>query len=176
MPMKKKTFIAVIIILVLAISFLLVGLYWANLGNHQIDTSWVAKAKELAKNYSPITTNFTTPDVAISYCNMYLVRNGSEQLIYYGNGDTLSKYLGDLLNGPTIDKGTVSQDYLDKVLAKDEVVILGYRKSIFAPSHPTAKYYMGYFILEDNLNQGPFGTIIGREISTSNLHLLAIHR
>jgi hypothetical protein len=41
-------------------------------------------------------------------------------------------------------------------------------------SNPEAKYYAGYFILEDNLNEGLKGAIIAKEIQTNNLNLLTI--
>jgi hypothetical protein len=45
---------------------------------------------------------------------MYLAENGTEQLIYYGNGDELSTYLGNILNNATIQKA-VSQDFLESI-------------------------------------------------------------
>lgn len=173
----KRIAIAVVLITVIALFGALIGYYWANLNNKQIDTSWVAKAEGLVQNYQPYNnTQSNSPNVTLAYCSMYLVENGTEQLIYYGNGDTLSTYLGELLKNATIQKGTINQDHLDKVLATDRVVLLSYRISILHMSDPTAKYYMGYFILEDNLNEGLEGTIIARDISSNNLSLLAVRR
>jgi hypothetical protein len=173
----KRAVLTILLITVIALSGALIGYYWANLNNRQIDTSWVAKAEGLLQGYQPY--NNTQPnslDVTLAYCNMYLVENGTEQLIYYGNGDALSTYLGELLENATVQKGTVNQDHLDRVLATDRAVILSYRISILAMSDPTAKYYMGYFILEDDLNEGLEGTIIAREISSNGLSLLAVSR
>ncbi len=62
----------------------------------------------------PNGTQYTSPGVTLSYCNMYLAENGTEQLIYYGNGDELSSYLGNILNNATIQKA-VSQDFLESI-------------------------------------------------------------
>jgi hypothetical protein len=143
------------------------------LPSYQIDTSWIIDAKQLVQNYQPYTNN-SNPEVTLSYCNMYMAENGAEQLIYYGNGDTLSTYLGDLLRNATVEKGSTSEDYLARVLANDMVVVLTYRVSILGMQHPEAKYYQGYFILEDNLNEGLRGMVIAREMATNYLDLVAV--
>lgn len=154
------------------ISFALVGYYLAN--NNQADISWVETVNNSLKDYEPYSneTQYTNPDVTLSARNMYLVENGPEQLIYYGNGDTLSLYLGDLLKKANINKGPISEDYLDRALENDKVVILTYRSSILHIIDSEAKYYAGYFILKDNLNDLLKGTIIARENITNNLILL----
>ncbi len=123
--------------------------------NPQIDSSWVETVNNLLKTYEtyPNQTQYANPEVTLSACNMYLVENGSEQLIYYGNGDPLSVYLGELLKKTNIQKNAVSEGYLDKVLANDRVIILNYRLSILHMIDSDAKYYAGYFILEDNLSE-----------------------
>jgi hypothetical protein len=172
MPMNKKKFVAAIAIF--ALLFSLVGMQSLSaLPSYQADTSWIIVAKQLVQNYQPYA-NTSNPEVTLSYCNMYMAENGTKQLIYYGNGDTLSIYLGELLRNGTIYKGSTSEDYLDKVLANGTAIILTYRVSILATQYPEAKYYQGCFILEDKLNEGLQGTIIAREMNTSDLVLLGV--
>jgi hypothetical protein len=139
----------------------------------QIDISWVGEAKQLAQGYQPYTDD-SAPEVTLSFCNMYKVENGTRQLIYYGNGDALSTYLGELLSNATVNMGNISEDQLGKVLTNNAVLILTYRASILATQFPEAKYYQGCFILEDKLNEGLQGTIIARGLITSDLALLGV--
>ena len=165
--MKRKIALAVGVLVVLSFTFSFLGYYWYL--HSQVDLSWIEPANNLLRNYKayPNETQYTNPEVTLSARNMYLVENGSEQLIYYGNGDTLSLYLGDLLKEANMQKGPVSEDYLSKVLANDKVVTLRYRSSILHIIDSETKYYTGYFILEDNLNDSLKGTIIAREIAVS---------
>ena len=172
--MKKAHLIAVAVTVVVLL-VLVLGLLWVGL-NTRIDASWTAEVEVLVEGYQlyPEGAERSNPDVTISACSMYLAENGTERLIYYGNGDALSGYLGGLLRNASMRVGAVSEGYLDEVLANDKVVVLSYRITILGLDEPGAKYYMGYFILEDNLGRDLQGFIIAREIQTNNLQLLAI--
>ena len=131
---------------------------------------WISKANAMLQDYEPLKDEQQNdPNVTLSFLNMYLVESGNQQLIYCGNGDELSKLLGDLLNNQTQTKGSVDQEFLDKILSNDKVLILTYRISILAMINPQAEYYQGYFILEDNLNKSFEGAIIARGIQTGHL-------
>jgi hypothetical protein len=67
----KRMVIAVVLIIVIALSDALIGYYWANLNNKQIDTSLVAKADGLAQGYQPYNntqhnTQPNSPEVTIA--------------------------------------------------------------------------------------------------------------
>ncbi len=173
--MKGKLLIGVVVILIFVLSL---SYYAISLSGKQIDTSWIPKVEQLAQTYQPYPngTYYSNPDVTLSYLNMFITENGTEQLIYFGNGDILSTYLAGLLNNATIKKGVVNETYLDQVLASDKVVTLNYRLSILTEYNRDAKYYSAFFTLKDNLGTGLEGIIIARDIHSSNLDLLAVSK
>ncbi len=179
--MIRRLVVGVAVIAVLSISLLAAGYYWANNEQQldaQIDTSWTETVKIRLQNYQsyPESVAQSSPDVTISYCNVFVAENGTEQLIYYGNGNELSSYLGELLKDATLQKGTASEELVNRVLENDTVVILTYRASVLHLMNPDAKYYKAYFILQDNLNEGLKGTIIANEINSDHMDILAISK
>lgn len=108
----------------------------------------------------------------MAYCRLYLAENGTENLVYYGNPDTLGGYLTDLLRRINVQKmSSVTEEFLDNVLVNGKVAIIDYRLSVIPQSQ---KFYAGYFILEDNLNGGLVGSIVMRARQTDALSVWGI--
>jgi hypothetical protein len=174
--MNKKTVIVIGAIVVLAVSFAVVGYNWYR--NSQVDTSWVETANGLLSNYHSYindTGGWNSP-ITMSFIRMYTVGNGSSGLIYYGDGDKLSIYLTNLLKQANIQKGTVNWNQAEAILSSGKSVELTYRAGS-APgtfSDVPRKYNVAYFIL-DSQNEDMKGTIIA-EGSTDRFDILAVSK
>lgn len=177
--MRKKVVIAAIIIIVLAVSSLAVGYYWTNLRNNQTDTSWVETAKNLLGNYHSYI-NETQPansPITMSFIRMYYrLENGTSGLLYYGDGDTLSIYLTNLLKQASTKEDTMNWNQVHEILSTSKALTLSYRAGS-APgtfSEVTSKYNVAYFIL-DSQNEDMKGTIIA-EFSSDRFDVLALSK
>lgn len=140
-----------------------------------MDASWVSTVNGMIDDYTPCPDD--DPEVFMAYCRLYIAENGTQNLLYYGNPDALGNYLADIIDNLRLQKqADVSEEFLDKVLATNKVAIIDYRVSILRMMSPSEKFYMGFFILEDNLNAGLCGTVIVREVETNGLGLWAVSK
>jgi hypothetical protein len=69
--------------------------------------------------------------------------------------------------------GSVSSEFLDRVLASDKVVAIFYRGSTLQFGGQQ-RFYTGYFVLKDNLNENLLGRFIAEEVGKQGLSLWAI--
>jgi len=169
-----------ILVLVLICTSFVIGFNWVTshlqmqssyVSPTLIDISWVETVNNMIENYNPCS-NTTDPGVFLAYCRLYLAENGTENLVYYGNPDTLGGYLTDLLRRINVQKmSSVTEEFLDNVLVNGKVAIIDYRLSVIPQSQ---KFYAGYFILEDNLNGGLVGSIVMRARQTDALSVWGI--
>ena len=115
--MKKKQVIAICIIAALAISLILVA--YNSYRNTQVDTLWVETANSMLKDYPSYVNDSrvdNNPDWGLSILQLHFLENGTNRILYVGNGDTLCNYLINLLKQNSIQKGTISQEQLEKIL------------------------------------------------------------
>jgi hypothetical protein len=100
-----------ILVLVLICTSFVIGFNWVTshlqmqssyVSPTLVDISWVETVNNMIENYNPYP-NTTDPGVFLAYCRLYLAENGTENLVYYGNPDTLGGYLTDLLRRDTLD-------------------------------------------------------------------------
>ena len=100
-----------------------------------------------------------TPEVI----NVYFAENGSERLIYYGDGNNFTNYLTDLMESVNYQKvARVSEVFLGEVMQNDAVVNLTYNITMVMADHPTQRFYEAYFVLQDNQNMDLTGAIFVR--------------
>ena len=171
---KRKRILVVGLVVVIALSSFVVAYYWYK--STQIDTSWIQTVNNSLPNYPPYS-NQTESNIegTIEYCRVYLSENGTEQLIYYGNGGTLGQYLTNLLKDANIRIGSISETKVTEVLGRDKVVTMAYRPSVLMFGGQQ-RFYEGYFVLEDNLNEGLSGKIITVEVGKQGYSLWAISK
>ncbi len=177
MALKKRTVLLILGLVILAISFAWIGYDW--LRNNSVDTSWVETADNLMGNYHSCindTGGWNSP-ITMSFIRMYYrVENGTDGLLYYGDGDTLSIYLTNLLKQANIQKGTMNWNQVHEILSFSKALILTYRAGS-APgtfSDVMRKYNVAYFIV-DSQNEDMKGTIIA-EWSTDRYDILAVSK
>ena len=131
----------------------------------QIDTSWIPVVEQLlqdAKPYPPDNSSLS-PAANPEVINVYLAENGSEQLIYYGDGSNLSNYLTALMESVNYQKvPRVSEVFIGEVMQNDTVVNLNYNITMVLANNPTQRFYAAYFVLQDNQNVGLTGAIFVR--------------
>jgi hypothetical protein len=87
-------------------------------------------------------------------------------------------YLTDLLLKASLQlqpSGSISSDFLGRVLASDKVVAINYRLSTLQFGGQQ-RFSEGYFVLEDNLNEGLSGKIITVEVGKQGYGLWAISK
>jgi hypothetical protein len=184
--MKKTVLAATILIIVLFVG-VVVGFYLTNQKSNtdQIDSSWVEDINQLLKNVTPITnsTEYSNPNVLLSYCRTYLYENGTSSLIEFGNAgnnvtDPVNTYLNNLLlkaNLQLQQNGSISSDFLDKVLATDKVVEINYRLSTMQFGGQK-RFSSCYFVVKDYLNEDLLGKMIVSEVGKQGLSLWAISK
>jgi hypothetical protein len=140
----------------------------------QVDTSWISTVEQLlqeAQPYPPNNSSLSHP-ANPQILNVYLNENGTEQLIYYGSGSNLSNYLYDLMESVNVERDpTVAEYYLSKVMLNDKVVSLHYNLTLVSQNYSSQRFYVAYFVLEDNLNEGLTGAIFVRNTQASLGHL-----
>jgi hypothetical protein len=139
-----------------------------------IDTSWIATVEQLleeAKPYPPNNSSLSHP-ANPEMLNVYLNQNGSEQLIYFGNGSALSNYLYELKESVNLQKdSTVSEYYLGEVMAANKVVSIHFNKAWAKQNYPSLRFYDAYFVLENNSNENLSGAIFVRNAHVNIGHL-----
>jgi hypothetical protein len=135
--------------------------------------AWVAPVEQMLKEAKPYPTNNSLSHPANpEVLNIYLNQNGTQQLVYYGEGDNFSSYLTGLMEQINVE-GTqkVSEVYLGKIMQTDKVVNLNYNLTMLSTEKSTQKYYSAYFVLEDNLNENLTGAILVRNVDAQFGHL-----
>lgn len=173
--LKRKFIIPSILISVGIISVALIVICQTTIPPAEVDTSWISTVEQMienAKPYPPNNSSLSHP-ANPEYLNVYLQENGTSRLIYYGNGGELSDYLNQLLESANLEKNhRVGELYISKVMANDKVVTLSYNLTMLSNmADSTKRFYQGYFILQDNLDEGLSGAIFAREIHYSDSHL-----
>jgi len=104
--------------------------------------------------------------------NVYLRENGSERLIYFGNGSTLSNYLYELKESVNFKKDSpVDEYYLGKVMEANKVISIHFNMTWAKQNYPSLRFYDAYFVLEDNLNEDLTGAIFVRNAQVNIWHL-----
>jgi hypothetical protein len=181
----KKTVLAAIMIIVFSVS-VIVGFYLTNLESNtdQIDSSWVEDINQLLKNLTPYanSTEYSNPNILLSYCQTHLYENGTSSLIEFGNAgndntNPVNTYLNNLLlkaNLQLQQNGSISIDFLNRVLATDKVVEISYRLSTMQFGGQQ-RFSSGYFVLKDYLNEDLLGKMIVSEVG-KGLSLWAISK
>ena len=166
-----------IAVVVLVLSSVLIFNWWYH---SQADTSWVDDVSQLLQKAHPIpnVTEQNSPNALFSYCRTYLYENGTSELVEYGNTDStnpISTYLNSLLlkaNLQLQSNGSVSTEFLDRVLAKDKVVAIVYRLSTLNYGEQQ-RFYTSYFVLRDNLNEDLLGKFVLGKIGKQGYSLWA---
>jgi hypothetical protein len=153
---------------VIIISITLAAFSKMNMPPSEVDTSWISTVEQLlkdAKPYPPNNSSLSPPGYP-QHLNVYLQENGTSTLIYYDTSSELSDYLDQILQSVDLEKNhTVSELFLSKVMEKDRVVELSYNQTMLSNmADSTKRFYQGYFILQDNLDEGLTGAIIARQI------------
>ncbi len=173
--MKRK----IIIISTLILAGILVAVYiFSSMphGSIQEDTSWISSVEQLLEEAKPYPSNnsLSQPD-SPQILNVYLNENGTEQLIYFGNGSNLSVYLHDLAESLNVEKdSTVAEYYLAEVMQADKVVSLSYNMTLVTQSYPSQRFYDAYFVLKDNLTENLTGAVFLRNAHQPNLGHLSL--
>jgi hypothetical protein len=169
--LERRKIIVICIVAVLTVSLILVA--YDSYRKTQVNFSWVETANSMLKNYPSYinVSQLDDPSALAMTTQLYLVENGTEVLLHFGSEDNLTKYLINLLKQASIQKGTISQEQLEKVLASGKAVEITVRFFIEIQSH---HYNPVYFIIESNQNQDLRGTIIVKE--SSNLEILAVSK
>jgi hypothetical protein len=175
---KRKRILVIVLAVVMALSSFVVAYYWYK--SIQIDTSWVENVNQMVKEVTPYPNGYSDPALLLSYCRVYLIENGTSELIQYDatSNQTLSTYLTNLLIKANLQlqpSGSISSDFLDRVLASDKVVATNYRLSTLQFGGQQ-RFYVGYFVLKDNLNEDLVGKIIVGEVQKQGYSLWAISK
>jgi hypothetical protein len=173
---KRKRILVIGLVVVIALSSFVAAYYWYR--STRIDTSWVDNLSQMLLNTKPYPNGTDTgPNALLGYSRIYLYQNGSTQFIAYSEdgsqGNALTSYLNNLLNGANIQLKSVSENYLDNALSNDRVVFITYRYAVMQFGGQN-RFYGGYFILEDKLNQGLTGRIITIDMNKHGYSLWAI--
>jgi uncharacterized protein (UPF0333 family) len=154
--MKPRMVVLLSLLFIVVSLVAIVGYYWVS-QSAKVDASWIATIDEMLEN-AKTYLNSNDPGVLMSYCRIYLYEGGTKHLVYYGNPNSFGSYLTGLLKQVNAQKqAIISREYLDNVTASNKVVMINYRTTLIPTSQ---KFYAGYFILEDNLNEELTGTII----------------
>ncbi len=164
----------IVIVAALVVCVVLVyGFYSLPPANGPIDTSWIATVEQMLEEVKPYPLNNSLSHPANpEMLNVYLTENGSEQLIYYGNGSALSNYLYELKESINYEKdSTVSEYYLGRVMAASKVVSIHYNMTWAKQNYPSQRFYGAYFVLEDNLDEDLTGAIFVRNVNENIGHL-----
>ncbi len=141
-------------------------------GNLQTDASWVRSLNQMLSKTVPYPngTESSNPNVLLSYCRTYLYENGSSELLEFGDAHNNSTNpISTTLNGFLVKanvqlNGSLTSQFVSNVLANDKVVAIVYRYSTLQFGGQQ-RFYIGYFVLQDNLNQGLAGTIITLDVN-----------
>ncbi len=172
--LRRKLLVAAAVIIAVSISSIAVAYYWTN----QIDTSWIETVNNQLESYHSYVneTQAANSPITMAFIRMYYrFENGSSVLLYYGEGDTLSIYLTNLLGQANIQKGTLNLSQANEIQSSSRALILTYRAGS-APGIFNAvafKYGAAYFIL-DNKNQNLKGTILAELSGTERFNVLAL--
>jgi hypothetical protein len=151
----------------------LAAVYIATIPPAEVDTSWISTVEQMIENAKPYPPNNSSLISNPEYLNVYLQENGTSQLIYYGTGSDLSDYLDQLLESVNLEKNhRVSEVYISNIMANDKVAVLQYNQTMLSSTaYSNKRFYEGYFILQDNLDEGLTGAIFARPIYYSDTHL-----
>lgn len=134
------------------------------------DISWIGEVENFIdeKNWEPESEYVPMMDWAF-----FLHENGTEQYFFLESQSEFISYINNLMN--RIDRQveeSISDQFLDEILAKDKVLKIVHRFSTKsslwrAPNNfgMNIDYDKAYFILEDKLESGLEGAIIAREQS-----------
>ena len=157
------------------------AVYVATIPPAEVDTSWISTVEQMIENAKPYPPNNSSQVSNPEYLNVYLQENGTSQLIYYGTsqliyygtGSDLSDYLDQLLESVNLEKNhRVSEVYISNVMANDRVAVLQYNQTMLSSNaYSNKRFYEGYFILQDNLDEGLAGAIFARPTYYSDTHL-----
>lgn len=166
---RKIVIVAVLVVCVI----LIYGLYSWTPASEPIDTSWIATVEQMLEEAKPYPLNSSLSHPANpEMLNVYLTENGSERLIYYGNGSALSNYLYELKESVNYkNDSTVSEYYLGKVMAANKVISIHYNPEWAKQNYPSQRFYDAYFVLEDNLEEDLTGAVFVRNAHENIGHL-----
>jgi hypothetical protein len=158
--MKKRKSLAICIIAILSI--VLVAVAYDEYARNQIDTSWIQTTNKMLIHYSDLNeSQLNGLDVSMSI-QVRLVENNTKSLLHYGENE-LTNYLLNLANNATVQKGTLTLNQLEDVLAKSKIIEL------------TQRFWLDdNFILESNEYQNLVGCIIIKDTQSSNYGIQAI--
>jgi len=161
MPMNKKTFMATIIIIVLAVSSLAVGYYFLDQSSKQVyfvDISWIAQVNQflmIAKPYPQWKDDYT-----LSAYTINLYENGTRTFVNASNGNEFTSYLlGLFLQVNRKLDDSVTDSYVTRMLEADKVVYLRSRLGERLVQSEIDIVWDIYYVLDDNLNEQLKGTI-----------------
>jgi len=178
---KKRVAIVLVPIVVLSV-FILIFICDMNrnqgaraeelAGNPQIDASWVTSLNQTVSKASPFPNDSETsnPNVLISYCRTYLYENGSSKLLEFGDAynnatNPISTTLNSLLLKANLPLNvSLTSGFVSNVLANDKLAVIIYRDSTLEFGGQQ-RFYNGYFVLQDNLNQHIAGTIVTLDVN-----------
>jgi hypothetical protein len=171
--LKRSKVIAIFVIAIFAVSLILVA--YDSYRNTQVDTSWVETANNMLKDYPSFinVSQLNDPSALMMTTQLHLIENGTDGLLHFGSEDNLTKYLINLLKQASIQKGTISQEQLNKILASGKAVEITFRFFLEVPPH---HYNPTYFIVESNQNQGLSGAIIVKDGQSPTLNILAVSK
>jgi hypothetical protein len=171
--LKKIGFFITVLILIGAVLGALIFFEFNKPKDNLELYSWIAPVEQMLQEAKPYPTNNSlshpaNPDVL----NIYLNENGTQQLVYYGEGDNFSRYLTSLMEQVNVD-GTrkVGEVYLGKIMQADKVVSLNYNLTMLSTEKSTQKFYTAYFVINDTLKENLTGAIFVRNVDAQLGHL-----
>jgi hypothetical protein len=169
--LKKRTIIALCLVVVLAVSLFLIA--YNRYRTTQIDTSWVEEINSKLENYSYLNEPELEQEFnGLAMDRIYLFENST---IYYiitsGDNDTLRNYLYDLLNKATIQQGTLSSSELKELFPSSRAVEIILRFFTTINHH---EYSDIYFILDNH--QGLTGKILAQERGSTSFNILEVSK
>jgi len=123
------------------------------------DVSWTGEVKDWIGRENWIPDREYIP---LSYASFFLYENGEEQFFVLNSQKEFSSYMDALLGRfVTKTRSSISKESLDEILAMDKVLVYAHRfPESFGPLGLSGSFEVGYFILEDKLEEGLEGTII----------------
>ena len=157
--MNKKKILAICITTILSITLVIVA--YNEYSKTQIDTSWIETTNKMLTHYSNLNeSQLNGLDLSMSI-QVRLVENNTNNLLYFGDGE-LTNYLLSVANNATIQKGTLTQNQLEEILAKSKAIEL------------TCRFYLNdNFILNSKEHPNLVGCIIMKDTHSSNYDIIA---
>lgn len=135
-----------------------------------MDTSWIVNVTQYLEDAKPYPSSDRGEYLLATY-NIFLHENGKEQIVAWAMyNETFGPYLESLL--VQVDKQSkvsVTEEFVDEVLATDKVVDLQYRfYGNYTSREDLSNLSGALFVLEDSLNEGLRGKILTSQNVNTN--------